>query len=233
MNIKLNKTAAQILSIAALIILLLGASFKYLYVLQKGNDLISNMEVLSLLLLSPLAMVRYWGAVIAGFWLYFQAGKLDENPWTWFFLGILGGTWVLIPFFLHLFMKKEEMEPDFLHLFQGALIILIIQVFLNATSLYIQRIPALFTDNINIYEKMNFKAIAFRANYHVIQFLVLNISLCFLIFKNLQKRPTGNKILWLTTTLFSGLIAFVLYQIQLLTSQKKEIDENANNQSIT
>jgi hypothetical protein len=225
MNIQLNKRVTQILSVLIIGINLFGLSAALLVDAKLNNISLTNIDIIKLVTYNLVFFFSSFSKIILGIWLYFNVKKLNQDKWTWLFIGLVCGQYSLILLLMTVLLQKIDMKQDLFKLIQNSLLILICAIAIDFVVRALSGYSARLITNFELLHKLNTTYLWVLPAVNVINVVILNILFTLKINKILNENKIEKKLLWIISTLISGIFAVILlYNLIAIKNEREQLD---------
>ena len=225
MNIQLNKRVTQILSVLIIGINLFGLSAALLVDAKLNNISLTNIDIIKLVTYNLVFFFSSFSKMILGIWLYFNVKKLNQDKWTWLFIGLVCGQYSLILLLMTVLLQKIDMKQDLFKLIQNSLLILICAIAIDFVVRALSGYSARLITNFELLHKLNTTYLWVLPAVNVINVVILNILFTLKINKILNENKIEKKLLWIISTLISGIFAVILlYNLIAIKNEREQLD---------
>lgn len=221
MNIKLNKQVVQILSVLFITINLFGISLPLLIDAKINDIALSNAAIFKVMVFNLAFFFASLSQVIFGIWLYFNAEKLNQDKWTWLFIGLVCGQYSLILLLITVLLQKTDIKQDVFNLIQNSLLLLIGAIVIGfVVKGFSGHLVRLIT-NIDLMHKLNTMYLWIPSAVNITGLVALNILFTLKINKLLNENNIEKKLVWIISTLIAGIFPVILFY-NLIALKKQE-----------
>ena len=225
MNIQLNKRVTQILSVLIIGINLFGLSAALLVDAKLNNISLTNIDIIKLVTYNLVFFFSRFSQMILGIWLYFNVKKLNQDKWTWLFIGLVCGQYSLILLLMTVLLQKIDMKQDLFKLIQNSLLILICAIAIDFVVRALSGYSARLITNFELLHKLNTTYLWVLPAVNVINVVILNILFTLKINEILNENKIEKKLLWIISTLISGIFAVILlYNLIAIKNEREQLD---------
>jgi len=225
MNIQLNKRVTQILSVLIIGINLFGLSAALLVDAKLNNISLTNIDIIKLVTYNLVFFFSSFSKMILGIWLYFNVKKLNQDKWTWLFIGLVCGQYSLILLLMTVLLQKIDMKQDLFKLIQNSLLILICAIAIDFVVRALSGYSARLITNFELLHKLNTTYLWVLPAVNVINVVILNILFTLKINEILNENKIEKKLLWIISTLISGIFAVILlYNLIAIKNEREQLD---------
>lgn len=221
MNIKLNKQLVQILSVLFITFNLLGISLPLLIEAKINDIALSNTEIFKVLLFNLMFFLASLSQVIFGIWLYFNAEKVNQDKWTWLFIGLVCGQYSLILLLATVLLQGTNIKQDFFKSIRNSLLLLIGAIVIGFAIKGFSAYSARLITNIDLMHKLRTIYLQIPSAVNITALVILNILFTLKINKLLNENNIEKKLVWIISTLISGIFPVIIYY-NLIALKKQE-----------
>lgn len=221
MNIKLNKQLVQILSVLFITFNLLGISLPLLIEAKINDIALSNTEIFKVLLFNLMFFLASLSQVIFGIWLYFNAEKVNQDKWTWLFIGLVCGQYSLILLLATVLLQGTNIKQDFFKSIRNSLLLLIGAIVIGFVIKGFSAYSARLITNIDLMHKLRTIYLQIPSAVNITALVILNILFTLKINKLLNENNIEKKLVWIISTLISGIFPVIIFY-NLIALKKQE-----------
>lgn len=221
MNIKLNKQLVQILSVLFITFNLLGISLPLLIEAKINDIALSNTEIFKVLLFNLMFFWASLSQVIFGIWLYFNAEKVNQDKWTWLFIGLVCGQYSLILLLATVLLQGTNIKQDFFKSIRNSLLLLIGAIVIGFAIKGFSAYSARLITNIDLMHKLRTIYLQIPSAVNITALVILNILFTLKINKLLNENNIEKKLVWIISTLISGIFPVIIFY-NLIALKKQE-----------
>lgn len=221
MNIKLNKQLVQILSVLFITFNLLGISLPLLIEAKINDIALSNTEIFKVLLFNLMFFLASLSQVIFGIWLYFNAEKVNQDKWTWLFIGLVCGQYSLILLLATVLLQGTNIKQDFFKSIRNSLLLLIGAIVIGFAIKGFSAYSARLITNIDLMHKLRTIYLQIPSAVNITALVILNILFTLKINKLLNENNIEKKLVWIISTLISGIFPVIIFY-NLIALKKQE-----------
>lgn len=225
MNIQLNKRVTLTLSVLIIVINLFGISIALLVDTKLNNISVTSIDIFKLMTYNLSYFFINFSNMIFGIWLYFNAEKVNQDKWTWLYIGLVCGQYSLILLLMTILLQRIDIKVNIFKLIQNSLLVLISAIVISFIIKSLSAYSVRLITNIELLHKLNTTYLWVFPIISVINFVILNGLFTMKINKILNEYKIKKKLPWIISTLISGIFSVILlYNLIAIKNEKEQLD---------